>query len=168
MSAALSVIAVTVVRAWTSIYTLGTPGFVRDGRRREIESDLWEQQRDLAGESEARIAAHLILRLLAGLSDDLQWRVEHRGELDPLRARALVAAAVATVLFGGMWIYSTAQLLYEEPPPIAPLMSFVAAPPPPPPPPPPLPPPPPPPPPPPGPSAAALAPPPVPERLEAR
>jgi hypothetical protein len=140
MSATLSVIAATLVRAWTWMYTFGTPGFVREGRRREIESDLWEQQRDLAGESDAHVAAHLLLRLLAGLADDLQWRLEHRGAMDPLRARALVAAAVATVLFGGMWAYTTAQLLNEEPPPIAPLMSFVAGPPPPSPPPPPPPP----------------------------
>ena len=39
----------------------GHAGFVRDGRRQEIESDLWEQQRDLAGESDARVAAHLAL-----------------------------------------------------------------------------------------------------------
>ena len=28
------------------------------------------------------------LRLLAGLADDLQWRLEHRGAMSPLRARA--------------------------------------------------------------------------------
>jgi hypothetical protein len=139
MSATLSV-AAALVRAWTLIYTVGTPGFVRDGRRQEIESDLWEQQRDLAGESDVRVAAHLVLRLLAGIADDMQWRLEHRGEMNPLRAGALAAAAVGTVLFGGMWAYTTAQLLNEEPPPIAPLMSFVAAPPPPTPPPPPPPP----------------------------
>ena len=135
MSAPLTVLAVAFVRTWTWIYTRGTPAFVRDGRRQEIESDLWEHQRDLAGESDARVAGHILLRLLAGLADDLQWRVEHRAEMSPLRARALVAATTAFVLLGAAWAYSTAQLLNEQPPPIAPLMSFVAAPPPPPPPP---------------------------------
>jgi hypothetical protein len=57
MSAPLTVLATAVVRAWTWIYTRGTPVFVRDGRRQEIESDLWEQQHDLAGEPDARVAA---------------------------------------------------------------------------------------------------------------
>ena len=158
MSATLSVVAAALVRAWAWIYTSGTPGFVREGRRQEIESDLWEQQRDLAGESDVRVAAHLVIRLLAGIADDLLWRLEHRGEMNPLRAGAIAAVAVATVLFGGMWAYTTAQLLNEEPPPIAPLMSFVAGPPPP------LPPPPPPPPPPSLPPAPPQKPAPVPER----
>jgi hypothetical protein len=147
MSAPLTSLAVAFVRTWTWIYTSGTPAFVRDGRRQEIESDLWEHQRDRAGESDAYVAGHILLRLLAGLADDLQWRVEHRGEMSSFRARVLVAATAAVVLIGGAWAYDTAQLLNEQPPPIAPLMSFVAipAPPPPPPPPPKLPPPPPPP-----------------------
>ena len=54
MSATLSVVAAALVRAWAWIYTSGTPGFVREGRRQEIESDLWEQQRNLAGEPDVR------------------------------------------------------------------------------------------------------------------
>jgi hypothetical protein len=155
MSAPLTALAVSFVRTWTWIYTCGTPAFVRDGRRHEIQSDLWEHERDRAGESDARVAGHIVLRLIAGLSDDLQWRFEHRGEMSPLRARALVAATTAFVLLGAAWVYSTAQLLNEQPPPIAPLMSFVAKPP--------LPPPPPPPPPPsPPPKQAPQSPPPPP------
>jgi hypothetical protein len=142
VSAPLTLIATTLVRTWTWMYTGGTPAFVRDGRRQEIESDLWEQQRDLAAETDARVAAQILLRLLAGVLDDLQWRVEHRA-LSPRRTQALIATTVA-VVFGVAWAYTaTSQLFDEQPPPIPSLMSFVAAqPPPPPPPPPPLPPPP--------------------------
>ena len=142
MNAPLTAVAAALVRTWTWIYTRGTPVFVREGRRQEIESDLWEQQHDPAGGSDGRIAAQIVGRLLAGLADDLQWRFE-LGGMSPLRTRMAVAAVVGVAVLGGAWIYSTAQLLNEQPPPIAPLMSFVAAPPPPQPPPPPPPPPPP-------------------------
>src|SRR5688500_7113869 len=103
MSAPLTEFAAALVRTWTWTYTRGTPGFVRDGRRREIESDLWEQQRDLAGGSDVQIASHLVVRLLAGLADDLQWRLEHRGAMNPLRVRVLVAATTAVILLGTVW-----------------------------------------------------------------
>ena len=138
MSAPLTTLATAAVRTWTWLYTRGTPVFVRDGRRQEIESDLWEQQHDLAGEPDARVAMDIMLRLLAGVLDDVQWRLEHRA-LSPRRTQALVATTVA-ILFGAAWVYTaTAQLFDEQPPPIPSLMTFVAAQPPPPPPPPPIP-----------------------------
>jgi hypothetical protein len=136
MSAPLTGVATALVRTWTWIYTCGTPVFVRDGRRREIESDLWEQQHDLAGDSDARVAAEIMLRMLAGILDDMQWRVEHRA-LSPRRTQALIAGTLA-IIFGAAWAYTaTSQLFNEQPPPIPSLMSFVAAQPPRPPPPPP-------------------------------
>jgi hypothetical protein len=109
MSAPLTVLATALVRTWTWIYTRNTPALVGDGRRQEIESDLWEQQHDLAGESDARVAGQILFRLLAGVADDLQWRFEHRGLMSPLRARALVAVTMAFVLLGTAWAYTTAQ-----------------------------------------------------------
>ena len=117
MSAPLTVIATALVRTWTWIYTGGTPVFVRDGRRQEIESDLWEQQRDLAGAKDPRVAAEIMLRLLAGVLDDVQWRVEHRA-LSPRRTQALIATTVA-IVFLVAWVYTaTSQLFNEQPPPI--------------------------------------------------
>jgi hypothetical protein len=34
--------AASLVRSWTWLYTCGLPAAVRDARRAEIESDLWE------------------------------------------------------------------------------------------------------------------------------
>ena len=67
------------VRAWVRIYTAGLPPGLRDSRREEIDSDLWEQ----AQEAEMKLtdgpplATHLLLRWLLGLPDDLLWRVAH-------------------------------------------------------------------------------------------
>ena len=157
MSAPLTVLATAAVRTWTWFYTRGTPVCVRDGRRQEIESDLWEQQHDLAGEPDARVAAGIVLRLLAGVLDDVQWRLEHRA-LSPRRTQALVATTVA-ILFGAAWVYTaTSQLFDEQPPPIPSLMTFVTA----------QPPPPPPPPPPPAPPPSVPPPPPEPPQIPER
>ena len=105
MSPPLTVLAVAFVRTWTWIYTRGMPAFVRDGRRQEIESDLWEQQHDLAGETDARVAIQITLRLLAGFLDDLQWHVEHRA-LSSRRTQGLLATTIAVFLFGAAWAYT--------------------------------------------------------------
>ena len=40
------VLAITVTRWWTRVYTLGLPADLREARRAEIESDLWESLHD--------------------------------------------------------------------------------------------------------------------------
>jgi hypothetical protein len=134
MSAPLPSAAATVVRAWTWLYTSRLPAFVRDGRRQEIDSDLWEFRRDRRGDADARVAAQIIVRLLLGIGDDLMWRIEHREFWSPLRFRSLVAAVTVVALLGGIWAYTAALMsgMPELPPPPH-VMYFVAAPPPPPP-----------------------------------
>ena len=44
MSAALA-LAVGMTRSWVTLYTSGLPRELRDARRAEIDSDLWEHQR---------------------------------------------------------------------------------------------------------------------------
>jgi len=39
-------LATALVRLWTRVFTLGMPDRVREWRRAEIESDLWEQAHD--------------------------------------------------------------------------------------------------------------------------
>jgi hypothetical protein len=138
MSRPLTSSAVALVRTWTWLYTSRLPPFLRDGRRQEIDSDLWEYCRDRHAGTDSRIAAEIVVRLLLGIGDDLLWRIEHRHFWSPLRIRSLVAATMVVALLGGIWSYTAALL--DDAPPLPPpphVMFFVAAPPPPPPPPPP-------------------------------
>ena len=59
--------AARVTRWWTRCYTAGLPGDVRDTRRAEIESDLWDSLAD--GNS----TRHILARLALGIPDDLTW-----------------------------------------------------------------------------------------------
>src|SRR5207244_11858139 len=77
---------IACVRAWTRLYTSGLPPAVRNRRRGEIDSDLWEWCADQG--SEPRGAMHLLLRLVLGMPDDVAWRVE-LGVLGPVPHRSL-------------------------------------------------------------------------------
>jgi hypothetical protein len=76
MSAALVHLAINCVRGWTWLYTWRLPLACRETRRAEIESDLWECQRDTAEDHGLGSALHILLRVLIGIPDDLAWRVE--------------------------------------------------------------------------------------------
>lgn len=69
-------LAPALVRAWTHAYTWGLDAAVRDRRRAEIESELWEFQQD--PDRGSHPAAHMLARLIAGIPDDLSWRADHR------------------------------------------------------------------------------------------
>jgi hypothetical protein len=104
-----------IVRAWTRIYTSRMQPALRDARRDEIESDLWELHEDARrrGATPTGIAVHMLLRLLRGAGDDLMWRAEH-AQLSPGTIRgALWATAAASVVFV-WWLASAVQAL--EPP----------------------------------------------------
>ena len=79
---------IACVRAWTRLYTSRLPPIVRHRRRAEIDSDLWEWRADQAREPRGPGAAHLLLRLLRGMPDDVAWRVE-LGALGPVPHRTL-------------------------------------------------------------------------------
>lgn len=72
-------IAADLVRRWTWLYTCGLDADVRDARRAEIESDLWDFRDDVktSGANEPSAAAHVLARLALGIADDLLWRREH-------------------------------------------------------------------------------------------
>ena len=82
--------AIALVRGWTRLYTSGMEPGSRNGRRAEIESDLWEFHEDARRRrySPAGIAAHMLLRLVAGLPHDVCWRVESVDEASRARGRA--------------------------------------------------------------------------------
>jgi len=82
----------------------------RDDRRAEIESDLWDFHEDARrrGCSPAAIALHMLARLIAGLHDDLRWRVEYEGDaaMSPQRSTWVTAAAIgATVGIAALWTF---------------------------------------------------------------
>lgn len=56
-----------VARWWTRVYTAGLPVDLRDARRLEVESDLWESVADGAP------SRHILARLALGVADDLSW-----------------------------------------------------------------------------------------------
>jgi hypothetical protein len=56
-----------VARWWTRVYTAGLPVHLRDARRAEVESDLWESVADGAP------SRHVLARLALGIADDLTW-----------------------------------------------------------------------------------------------
>ena len=69
----------SLVRNWARVYTFGLPSEIREERRAEIESDLWEHANDSEFGRDAPspfCAPHALIRLLAGVPDDLLWRIE--------------------------------------------------------------------------------------------
>lgn len=63
---------------WTTLYTAGMPQPVRQIRRNEIASDLWECSAEVA-RGEQRVghaAAEILARLFLGIPDDIFWRWE--------------------------------------------------------------------------------------------
>jgi hypothetical protein len=127
--------AATLVRVWTCVYSWRLAPAIRDRRRAEIESELWEFQQD--PERGKHPAAHTIARLLIGIPDDLSWRADcvstHR---TPLRARLRVAAwTVATVVvIAALYILPLMTAATLPPLPDKPRVRMPAPPPPPPPP----------------------------------
>ena len=126
-------LAVSAVRGWTRLYTCGLPPALRDRRRDEIESDLWESCQ--AGRSDPALAWHLWARLIGGLADDLGWRSEQTVGVLPLVFRLVATLGLLTVF--GLWLISAASPRIPEPPAAPRFPPLIDPPPPPPPPPPP-------------------------------
>ena len=108
MTAAIA-LAVGMTRSWVALYTLGLPRELRDGRRAEIDCDLWEQ-RELAGytrEPPLGTAAEIAARAVLGMLSDITWRAQAGLSARPDRSlkmnepaymRGLVAAGVVVAL----------------------------------------------------------------------
>lgn len=134
MSALLR-LSVAVVRMWTRVYTWRMPRSVREARRAEIESDLWECQADEAAGS--ALPMQIMGRLALGVFEDVRWRVEQTSRGSHVARRTIAfsvgTAAVLACLWAGLALSSA------EPPqlPAAPDVRLQRTPYPPPPPPPP-------------------------------
>ena len=139
MMATLLRFAIAAVRAWTRLYTWRVPRAIAAARRAEIESDLWECQRDPGAGRGLILPFHLLARLVIGIPDDLGWRVEHAGPVDPFLRRSVAVTVSAAAMAGVLWFVVASAV--PEPPqlPAAPPIQVRPAgrhPPPPPPPPP--------------------------------
>src|SRR5437773_460071 len=100
-------IALAVVRFWTTLYTGGMPHALRETRRAEIESDLWESQHDRRPESDLSVATQVVLRLVRGVPDDLLWRLELMDLRSRRRRTGMWLAATASVLLAAtLWVAS--------------------------------------------------------------
>jgi len=146
MTSPLFALAVSAVRAWTRVYTWRLDPLMRERRRAEVESDLWEFQQDTAGNRRVPPAVQVIARLVIGVPDDLGWRAEHFVvEASPARRVAAVAATAAALVVAALWVFASFQHAEMPRPPENPIAGWNPAlmkrlpplPPPPPPPPPP-------------------------------
>lgn len=100
MSFRLLRIANAAVRAWTRLYTWRLPPALRDARREEVESDLWESEHDPGG---AQSAFQLLARLLSGAADDLGWRFEQENTMARyLNLRLAIVVALTCLVL--IWI----------------------------------------------------------------
>ena len=88
---------VACVRSWTRIYTWRLPPAVRDARREEIESDLWESAND-PQVAQSELIMQMVLRLTLGIADDLAWRLGQGTKIRSATRRTIVTAAATCVL----------------------------------------------------------------------
>lgn len=67
--------------AWVHLYTLAVTRDVRDRRRDEIDSDVWEHVADAHTRRRSNIAGQLevLRRVLTGIPADLSWVIDTRG-----------------------------------------------------------------------------------------
>jgi len=115
--------AIALTRAWTRFYTLGLPAEVRDARRGEIDSDLWEQQRhaDEGREGQLSTTLQVLLRLIPGAPADIIWRAEAGAAVrsgrdlnmkdKPWTLRRVISLALALLLLPipAAWLNSAAS-----------------------------------------------------------
>jgi len=130
-------IGIRIVRAWTRLYTAGMDPLLRDARRAEIDSDLWELDADARrrGESDALIAIHILARMLLGVPDDFSWRAEQAAaDRTSLRRFIWFAATASFVGVAALWFLVWSRTPSWPPLPASPPIVWQTTPPPPPPP----------------------------------
>jgi hypothetical protein len=71
-------LATATTRSWTNLYTWRLPDELRNGRRNEIESDLWEhhQLARMIDEPSHETGLEMLTRFVMGVPADLSWRIE--------------------------------------------------------------------------------------------
>ena len=103
MSTLVLAFATGITQHWVRLYTAGLEPGLRDERRAEVASDVWEETHDATRpRGETSVAAGVLGRWLTGLADDLSWRLAHaRAGALPLRA---AQAALRRLAAAGTWV----------------------------------------------------------------
>src|SRR5438132_3186928 len=99
-------LAIACVRSWTWLYTWRMPPALREARRAEIDSDLWECERQTAEDQRLGCALHIAVRFLLGIPDDLGWRVElavEAGTITQASVALTARVAGAALLLCTLW-----------------------------------------------------------------
>lgn len=95
-------VVIGLTRAWTRVYTYGLPPAVAAVRVEEVDCDVWEMCHDPDGGAPATRLAVAIIRLAAGMADDIGWRADHASMTEAALARRVVALAIATAVVGSI------------------------------------------------------------------
>ena len=91
------------VRAWARVYTWRLAPHIRDARRQDIESDLWEGEHDPAVDNRYSLPLLVFTRSVLGVPDDLGWRSEQEQTVDKsLRIGIALTGGIAGVL--ALWL----------------------------------------------------------------
>ena len=99
---------VRVAEGWVAFYTRGLPGEVRDARRAELRSDLFEHRRHAAAGGHGRLRWTLQVggRVVRGMPDDLWWRFAQQATGRPANEAAARRRQLLAWLFD--WVVSPA------------------------------------------------------------
>ena len=125
MKSQLLPVSVALVRAWTRLYTWRLPQSLRESRRAEIESDLWESCHDAGPRLSP--AVQVIVRLLLGIPDDLQWRMTHASIVNNF-VMIMVALTTTVFLLAALWLVDLARARKLPVPPSLPPLVMPAPP----------------------------------------
>jgi hypothetical protein len=76
---------VRVAEGWVALYTRGLPSEVREARRAELRSDLFEHRQHAAAGGQGRLRWSLQVggRVARGMADDLWWRFAQQAATRP-------------------------------------------------------------------------------------
>ena len=102
MSQLISSIALSLVRGWFHLYTLGLPAEIQHRRRAELESDLWEQQADADRDNDRPelMGMDILSRMMLGIADDLSWRISQPSRVEIHNfGFGVIATSVALFVF---------------------------------------------------------------------
>jgi hypothetical protein len=99
---------VRVAEGWVAWYTRGLPGDVRDARRAELRSDLFEHRRHAAAHGHGRLRWSIQVggRVARGMPDDLWWRFAQQAAGRPATEAAARRRQLLAWLFD--WVVSPA------------------------------------------------------------
>jgi hypothetical protein len=69
-------VAIAGTESWCKAYTRGLPAPLRQARRDELESDMWEQRSyaQMVGEKPPDTGFSILVRFIAGIPSDVIWR----------------------------------------------------------------------------------------------